>query len=335
MTKSGDPLFRQMAMLQKIPRHPRRISTSELQEKLSAGGFLVDLRSIQRDLVKLSQKLPLLADGSKPQGWSWMPNADQMDVPSQEPQAALVFHLAEQYLHSLLPASTLAYLAPWFKQAAGVLDAQGNGLSKWRSNVRVLAPGQPLQSPPTDEAAQAVITQALLEGKRVSVIYRPWSKEEAKEYVANPLGLVVRDQVIYLVCTFWNYPDIKQLVLHRVISAELLDEVAKRPKGFNLDEYIARGEFGLPSKSGKSITLVVDFSVPASVSVRERPLSKTQQVEELADGAVRFTATVPDTRELRCWLLGFGAEIEVIAPADLRDNMRHVAMALASRYKSS
>ncbi len=335
MKKSGDPLFRQMAMLQKIPRHPRRISTVELQEKLSAAGFPVDLRSIQRDLIKLSQKFPLLADGSKPQGWSWMADAEQMDVPSLEPQAALVFHMTEQYLRSLLPASTLAYLAPWFKQAVGVLDAQGNGLSKWRSKVRVLAPGQPLQSPATDGAAQAVITQALLEGKRVSVSYRPRNKDEAKEYVANPLGLVVRDQVIYLVCTLWDYEDIKQLVLHRIRSAELMDEAAKRPKGFNLDDYIVQGEFGWPAESGKTIKLVADFSRSASVTVRERPLSKTQQMEELPDGGLRFTATVPDTRELRCWLLGFGAEVEVIAPRQLRAEIAKVATTLASRYKPS
>lgn len=332
MKTSSDHLLRQLLLLHRIPRHPRRISVTELQKRLADAGYPITVRSIQRDLNTLSQRLPIESDGAKPQGWSWMKDAPQLDLPSLDPQAALVFYMAEQYLLATLPASTIAYLAPWFKQATGVLDAQGNGLSKWRSKVRVLAPGQPLQSPATDDAAQAIITQALLEGRRVSVVYQPRNKKNSQTYVANPLGLVVRDHVIYLVCTLWDYADLKQLVLHRIHSAEIMDEAATWPEGFNLDDYIAQGEFGWPAASGKTIDLVVDFSPGASVTLRERPLARTQKMEDLPEGGVRFSATVPDTREIRAWLRSFGAEVEVVAPAGLRAEMEQTAASLVARY---
>ena len=141
--KKNDTLLRHWHMLHQIPRFPRRLSTSEILFRLEAAGFDATLRTIQRDLVKLSASLPLLADSSKPQGWSWVADAPQLDLPTLEPQAALVFHLAECYLDTLLPKSTLDYLAPWFLMATRVLDNQSNGLSAWRRKVRVLATGLP------------------------------------------------------------------------------------------------------------------------------------------------------------------------------------------------
>jgi predicted DNA-binding transcriptional regulator YafY len=151
----------------------------------------------------------------------------------------------------------------------------------------------------------------------------------------QPLGLVVRDQTIYLVCTLWDYPDIKQLVLNRVHSATLQDEPATRLKGFDLDKYIAEGEFGLPAVSGKKLNLVADFSRAAAVTILERALDKNQKVEDIDENTVRLTATVPDTRELRWWLLGFGDQSEVLEPKTLRGELATIAGNLSRRYNAS
>jgi predicted DNA-binding transcriptional regulator YafY len=44
-------------------------------------------------------------------------------------------------------------------------------------------------------------------------------------------------------------------------------------------------------------------------------------------------ATVENTAELRWWLLGFGELVEVLAPADLRDEFRTRATAMAAMYQ--
>jgi predicted DNA-binding transcriptional regulator YafY len=309
--KMNDTLLRQWFMLREIPRHPRKIGTATLVERLERGGYQTTQRTVQRDLVKLSEVLPLLADNTKPQGWSWQADAAQLDLPALEPQAALVFHLAEKYLKSVLPASTIDYLSPWFKTAEGVLDSHGNGLSAWRDKVRVLPPGQPLHPPVMNPEIQATVTQALLQEKRLSVTYHPRGGKGDKQYEVNPLALVVRDHVLYLVCTLWDYDDIKQLVLHRIRAAELLDDYPARPiKGFNLDIYIEEGEFGYPiDKNKKKIKLVADFDKRAALTFIERPLDLNQTVEEIDENIVRLTAKVFDTRELRTWLLGFGEAI--------------------------
>ena len=205
-SQDRDTLHRLLAMLQLIPRYPNKITTTELQARLATNGFDIDVRSIQRDLIKLSEKFGLACDEDvKPKLWFWMAKTEQLSLPPMEPQAALVLYMAEQHLASLLPASTIDYLTPWFKQAARVLDLQGNRLSKWRSKVRVLEQGQPRLAPTFDRKVDAVITQGLLEDRRVSVKYQPRGQTKINEYDISPLGFVVRNQVIYIVCTCLLY----------------------------------------------------------------------------------------------------------------------------------
>lgn len=330
--KKNDTLLRHWRMLREIPRHPRRISTATLKERLLVAGFETTLRTIQRDLIKLSESLPLIADDAKPQGWSWQADAPQLDLPTLEPQAALIFYLAEKYLQPLLPASTLDYLSPWFRTASGVLDVHGNGLSSWRDKVRVLAAGQPKLPPTITNEVQAVVTQALLQGRQIDVVYRPAGATEDKRYNANLLGLVLRDNVTYIVCTLREYDNVKQLVLHRVRSARLLDTSVRLISGFDLDRYIADGEFGIPSEPGKKIQMVANFDKEVAKKFVECPLDANQVVEHLDDQRVQLRVEIPDTQEIRQWLLEFGAQVEVIAPESLRQEMKAVVVEMSKRY---
>ena len=67
-----DTSVRYMLMLQLLPVYPRKISVKELREKLIAQDCSFDIceRTLQRDLVKLSQRFPITADDCKPRGWS-------------------------------------------------------------------------------------------------------------------------------------------------------------------------------------------------------------------------------------------------------------------------
>lgn len=330
--KQNDTLLRHWRMLREIPRYPRRISTVELKQRLGNAGFDTTIRTIQRDLIKLSGALPLLSDDSKPQGWSWEADAAQLDLPTLEPQAALVFYFAEKYLKSLLPGSTLNHLSPWFRTAAGVLDKLGNGLSSWRKKVRVLAPGQPLRAAVIDHDVQSAVTEALLMNRRLEVTYRPRNGTDAKVYEASPLGLVVRDQVIYLVCTLREYGDIKQLVLSRIQHAVVQESPARNLESFDLDDYIAQGAFGIQIGGGRAIHLVAEFDRQVAVSFTERPLDPMQIVEDIDENTVRLTATVSDTLELRRWLMGFDVCAEVIEPIFLRDDIRSMIDRMQKRY---
>jgi predicted DNA-binding transcriptional regulator YafY len=310
-----ETLLRQWAMLRLIPRHPRKIDTAALKKGLENLGYEINLRSIQRDLNKLSIVLPLVSDQGKPQGWWWNADAGLLDLPGLEPQSALVFKMAEQHLSRIMPSSTMQTLAPWFKAADGVLVNTSNHAGKWVNKVRIISKGQPLLPPVVNTKVQSLVYQALFDGKKLSISYLAHRAPEAHIFIVNAIALVQRDQHIYLVCTLGASEQIKLLVMHRIQSAHLLETPSMTPAGFDLDVYIAEG--GLGYQVGKPINLVAEVSDSVASILAETPLSLDQSLSDLETGKIHLTASVANTKELRSWLRGFGRHIRVLSPHDL------------------
>jgi predicted DNA-binding transcriptional regulator YafY len=65
----------------------------------------------------------------------------------------------------------------------------------------------------------------------------------------------------------------------------------------------------------------------------ERPLDAHQVVEDGDENTVWLTATVLDTKELRRWLLEFGAE--VVGPEALRAEMIDVIDRMILEYRNA
>lgn len=325
-----DTVLRQIEILRSLPRYPRRIAITGIRAKLVNAGHDVTIRTIQRDLLALSHVLPITGDEQKPQGWSWA--GEPIQIPALDPQGALTLKLVELFLAPLLPKTTLSALEPHFKAAQGILSASPK-LARWTQKVRVLPRGLALNPPKIDPEVQSVVYESLFQEKQVRLHYCPKGEVELKEYVANPLGIVIRNQVIYLICTLWRYEDVLQLALHRIKNAELLAKRALRPKRFDLDEYIRKGEFGYPL-SEKPIRLRAIFDRGASLHLHETPLSLDQVLTPYDDDHEQLEATVLDTSELRWWLLGFGSGAEVLEPKSLRAEFATIATDMANLYKN-
>jgi predicted DNA-binding transcriptional regulator YafY len=141
---------------------------------------------------------------------------------------------------------------------------------------------------------------------------------------------VQRGAVTYLVATLYDYTDIRMLAVHRIMSAQVLDIPAKTPKKFDLSKYISEGAFGFDERG--EIELVVRFTEPAVEHLRETPLSLDQKIEPEKADWVCLHATVPDTAQLRWWLMGFGDQVEVLEPTSLRDEFSALSKSMNKIY---
>lgn len=335
MQSQNDTQLRQWAMLRRIPQHPRQITARELTVRLEAEGFEVSKRTVERDLLSLSTIFPLMSnERSRPYGWSWNKDAEAFSLPSMSPLQALTLELAHDHLATLLPASLLGTLAPYFKCAEGVLSS-GEGVKKlasWRRKVAIVPPNQPLIPPNYPEEIIEAVHAALLSEQQLEISYASREQGETKTYPVHPLGIVQRGAVTYLVATLYDYTDIRLLAVHRIQSAQVLEQPAKIPKKFDLAKYISKGAFGF-EESGE-IKLVGRFTASAAEHLRETPLSLDQQIESDQVGWVRVQAAVPDTAQLRWWLLGFGDQMEVLEPSTLREEFVNMTQSLHSIYHS-
>jgi predicted DNA-binding transcriptional regulator YafY len=234
----------------------------------------------------------------------------------------------------VLPRSLADEIQPHFDAARGFLESTDAGnFRRWTHRVRILPRSMQLQAPENPTDVLDAVYQGLLEKRQVEVDYTNRTSEAPRRMTLHPLALVVRDSVHYLLATVWDFTDIRQLVLHRMSSARLLEEAAKEPPDFDLDDYIRQG--GFDYSSGEQIALVARFDAYAGKALLETPLTPEQTDEILDDGRIEIRASVNDSEQLRWWVMGFGSGVEVLAPEHLRDDIRKDAEALLIMYKSS
>jgi predicted DNA-binding transcriptional regulator YafY len=313
----NDTLMRQWAMLKAIPRYPRRVDASTIHGQLCALGMNVTLRTVQRDLNTLGKSFPLDIDESKPKGWCWRQGAGQFEVPSMDAHAALTFSLVEQYMQHLLPRSTLSHMRPWFEAAEGMANSQVSSVTKWRDKLRVVPHAFNKVPAPIDAGIQATIYNGLLNEKQIAVNYRAISSGmSAKTYPIHPLGLVVVEHVVYLVCTVKSYQDPRFLAVHRIDSAQLLDTDAVKPNTFDIDEFILR-EFGIRVGSNP-VNLVLRVRGILAKYLAEMPIAANQMMTAVDAEWTRVQVNVQDTIQMRTWVRSLGPDAVVEEPEALR-----------------
>ena len=201
----------------------------------------------------------------------------------------------------------------------------------WLDKVRSIQPQQPLLPPRMDEECQRIVYLALMQDRQLKLHYRKRDADAPTVYASvHPLAVVQRGGMVYLVCMFSSYDDVRTLALHRVHAAEALYEPARKKAGFNIDTYIASGQFGVIT--GEPVNLRATFTRAAGEHLFETPLSDDQVLTNGADSRLHLSATVPNTRALVWWLLGFGDGVVVHEPSSLRDELAGIATRMAAAY---
>ncbi|UZD64636.1 helix-turn-helix transcriptional regulator [Marinobacter sp. AN1] len=312
---------RYLTMLRMVPRYPKSITAPELASRLEGQGFSVTMRSIQRDLEKLSADFPLLVDeDSRPYRWSFDRDATMDIIPALDLPAALTFELARAYLSPMLPPRALSHLKPHFDEAHRTLLREKNPLGQWPDRVRVINRGLGGQRPSIDADVLEAVTEALLREYQCQLTYQARNWPEPEEIVVHPYGLIFRDPNVYLIGTIEGREGIRQLVLHRATAGAVVEEPTVRPDDFDLDLYIRSGAMGI-LKSEQPVYLKLRCDRPVLNHLIESPLGFDQLTKELDDKTFEIAVTVGDTQDLRWWLTAQAVHCDILEPAWLRQEI--------------
>ena len=334
MRRATDTVLRHLAMLTFIPVHPSAKSTREIHEYLldQDSEYDVSVRSIQRSLEMLSFRFPIASElRGRTNFWYWTDKHALTQIPAMGEPTAFVLRLASEYLKPLMPTSALRRLDPYFRHADEVIS--GTGLGRWVEHARIVGRGPILRPADVDDEVLEAVYTALMNNRQLDVVYRNKARARTQQLVLNPLGVVLRGGIIYLVATSWDYEDTRHYVLHRMSKAVLLETPAKSPPEFSLSAHIQEEfQFSYPVNPG-TFPLRALFARDAAFHLTESRLSDDHRTTEWEDGRILVEATVPNTADLRWWLLGFGSAVEVLEPASLREEFRKHARELNTRYR--
>lgn len=328
----SDTLLRQWQMLRMIPRYPQKITARDLYDKLKLEQFELTKRTVERDLLSLSETFPLVSDErDKPYGWSWKKDAPLFSLPGLSQTEALTLAMVEQHLNSLLPSSTLQQLEPYFSAAKQHLSAMPQRGRLWLDKVRTVPPTQSLRPPQIKPAVQQVVYEALLADRQLEIQYLKKGQKQPVTYRIHPLAAIQRGHITYLCCRIADYEDLRTLAVHRIQQATPLDAASNIPDGFSIDQVIQSGKFDFGA--GELITLEAIFYNGVGEHLFETPITDAQMLTDLGEGRVKLVATVPNTLQLRWWLLGMGEGVEVIQPEMLREQIAETIGNMQLRYR--
>lgn len=305
-----------------------RVSAQQLADELE-----VSLRTVYRDVDALNGAgIPVYATRGRAGGFQLLDGyrtkltgltADEADALFL---AGLPGAAADLGLGSVLAATQLKLLAalpPEFRDRA----------ARIRDRFHLDAPGwlREADAPPS----LPIIAGAVWSEHRVQVHYER-SNRTLVDRVLEPLGLVLKAGVWYLVAAVPPASAPRTYRLSRVHAAAVLDEEFERPEGFDLheqwtayqqdyEERIFHGTARIRlSEAGRQLLFLI--GTPAARAGRAAMSAPD------ADGWTTTTVPIESVRHAHHALLQLGEEVDVLDPPELRELMTRSARVLAARY---
>ncbi|TDO47237.1 putative DNA-binding transcriptional regulator YafY [Kribbella sp. VKM Ac-2527] len=308
----ADRLLRIILLLQ---RHPR-LSARELAERLE-----VSTRTVMRDMEALSAAgVPVYTERGRNGGCVLLPGyrADVSGLTPREAQALF------------------AWTGPALSEELGLRDALQSAMGKLSATlpVRLQDEAEALSgsivvdrrrwfAEAEDNGALPVLRQAVVNRRRVRLRYASATDGKPVRRTVDPWGLVEQAGRWYLVGTHRGSP--RMFRVSRVASVDVLDEVADRPAGLDLRAEWGRLRSGLEELNRPVGVDVVVRARPSEAGVFRRiaaPMlvsgGPVREVPAEGDDWTRLAMRFRVRQAACAVLLGFGSDVEVLEPPDLR-----------------
>lgn len=178
------------------------------------------------------------------------------------------------------------------------------------------------------------VTEAWAKRRSLRMTYRSAGKHRTKEVIVNPYFLEpsAAGFATYLIAYSRTHGQIRTFKIERIISADMLPQAFEVPADLNIDGLLSSA-WGIIWGEGRTVKL--RFAPNVAWRVRESRWHPSQSLDDLDDGGCILTVTVASLMEIGRWVRSWGDRVEVLAPADLRAELRKEAVALARAYSSS
>ncbi len=321
----GNQLDRQWRLLQLIDR-PAGVTVEDAARALDC-----HVRTIWRDVnVLAGAGFPIYDDKAGDRNRTVWRVTDEFRrrLPLKLGLAEVLALLLSRDLLAAAGASVLGPdLASALDKIRGLLSPDAlRLLDSMRDGVGVRAAGAKLQQPPPELLAN--IQRAMLEQRALRIRHYSIERDEVTPRTVDPYHLTYFNGGLYLLAYCRLRQAVRVFALERIREASVSAERFKKPADFDPDEYLKEA-WGIVR--GTLVTVKVAFAKAAAPYIRERLWHPTQKLRDLPDGRLELTLQVADTQEVRRWILGWGAQAEVLQPIAMREALGQEALAMVEK----
>jgi predicted DNA-binding transcriptional regulator YafY len=177
------------------------------------------------------------------------------------------------------------------------------------------------------------ITVAWAEKRKAQLWYRGAEGGVVKEYTFCPYFVEVSavGQAIYAIGRIEPEKEMRTFKIERVERIELLKDTYSIPHDFDPDQLLNQA-WGIWFTEQQPVKIQLRFSQRVAARVRETRWHPTEQVTEQADGSLLWCASIAEPREMLPWVRGWGADVEVLEPQFLRNQIQEETRLLFQLY---
>lgn len=302
-------------------RHPVPMRTFMAELEASRNTITRDFEFL-RD--SLGAPLEYCREGN---GHRYAPGAPVFELPGFWMNSAELYALLAcgQLLDNVQPGLISSRLAPLKDKIRELLGESGYEAQAIDDRIHI----QPIQIRHASHQMFDLVAQATLSGQCLRFHYQPRGRGDARERIVHPQRLLHYRSNWYLLALCHDADALRLFSLDRIRQAEALDSPANQRPAQELEAFTNSG-FGIFGGQ-PTATAHLRFSHHAARWVAEEQWHGSQRGEWQSDG---YHLHVPyaDKRELVMDVLRYGAEVEVLGPKELREEVARRIQAMARIY---
>ncbi|HEB92483.1 MAG TPA: YafY family transcriptional regulator [Gammaproteobacteria bacterium] len=227
---------------------------------------------------------------------------------AEELHALLV---SQHLLDNLQPGILTPHLAPLKQRLQALLNHRQVGGSDIGRRIRILQ----MATRPTEMSHFRQIASAVLQRRRLRILYHGRARDQTSERTVSPQRLVYYRSNWYLDAHCHWRKELRSFALDRLQPIETLAMPADEISEETLDAHYTEsyGIFAGPATH----TARLRFSSRAARWVADEQWHPQQQGEVFSDGSYELRIPYSDPRELIMDILKYGPDVKVIAPDEL------------------
>lgn len=177
------------------------------------------------------------------------------------------------------------------------------------------------------------LTRAWSEQRKVRVWHQHGSTGKVHTYVLSPYYIepYAVGQTAHVIG--WREPPSarRTFKIERIRRIEKLEEPYEIPEDFDPREQL-RDAWGIWYTDDEPVEVVLRFHPRVAGRVRETQWHGSQELEPQPDGSLIWRAKIAEPQEMLPWIRGWGADVEVVEPESLRNQLAAEARRLARQY---
>jgi proteasome accessory factor B len=169
----------------------------------------------------------------------------------------------------------------------------------------------------------AQLQKAIAKKTKVSMRYHSFFEGQIIDVELCPYHLMYNRRAWYVLGFSDLHKSVRMFKLNRIRELKSTEKCFVGSESFDLYDFFGRAWSMIPE--GKIYNIKLRFLPMVANNVAEVQWHSTQKVTHNRDGSATIEFRVDGLREIAWWILGYGDQVQVLAPKSLRNNVLETA----------